>query len=330
MSNTVKLKSGESFSCAMDETILDAALRSGMFLPHSCKTGQCGTCAVRVEGSTVPIHSETYSLGGVDNTVLSCTRTARSDILVDCENLAILANYPVRTLPARIVSIDRHYNDVAIVKLRVPPSTHLKYISGQYLDLIVKDNVRRSYSIANSPRENGILELHIKKVEDGVLSTYFFSEAKENDLLRLNGPLGSFFLRPERCRHLILLATGTGIAPIKAMLEQLDQESETVSYDSLTVFWGGRHKRDFYWEPRFNRLNVRFYNVLSREFVEGYYRGYVQDALIEEGIPLVDATVYACGSLSMIESAKYQLVEHGLLPNRFYSDAFVSSAEDIR
>ena len=198
----------------MDETILEAAIRSGMYLPYSCKTGQCGTCAVRVEGSTIPIRSEAYSIEGDSNAVLSCTRTAGSNILVDCENLALLADYPAKTLPTRIVSIERHRNDVAIVELRVPPGTPLSFMPGQYIDLISK-GVRRSYSLANSPRSDGILELHIKKVDGGVLSNYFFNEAKENDLLRLHGPLGSFFLRPKRRTHLIFLATGTGIARLK-------------------------------------------------------------------------------------------------------------------
>ena len=238
----------------------------------------------------------------------------------------MLADYPAKTIPCRLDSISLSAEDVVEIQLRTPPSSPLKYLPGQYIDVIGKEGLRRSYSIANAPREDGKLTLHIRKVDAGAMSQYWFHEAKENDLLRLEGPLGSFCLRESVASNLILLATGTGIAPIKAILESLSISKAVNGYDKIFLYWGGRVVSDLYWHPRFHTLPFKFVPVLSREIPNQGFKGYVQGAVLDDGHDLSDSVVYACGSPAMIRTAQHDLIAAGLNKRNFYSDAFVSSS----
>jgi CDP-4-dehydro-6-deoxyglucose reductase len=209
----------------------------------------------------------------------------------------------------------------------VPPNNILNYLPGQYVNVIGAGGVRRSYSIANAPSADGQLELHIRAVAGGVMSDYWFSQAKIDDLVRINGPLGSFFLREAAGLDLVFLATGTGIAPIKAMIEALPQLAASKLPRSVTVVWGGRVQDDIYLDVAAIPGNHVFIPVLSRATSSwAGARGYVQQALLEVQPNLSKAAVYACGSDAMIHSARLAMFEAGLPSKRFYSDAFVSSA----
>lgn len=257
--------------------------------------------------------------------ILTCCRTTQTDVQLDIEDLGELGNIQTKTLPCRIDSLSLLSDDVIEVTLRTPPTSRLNYLPGQYLDVIGKDGLRRSYSIANAPRDDGKLTLQIRKVAGGEMSHYWFDEAKANDLLRLEGPLGTFCLRPSKTSHLLLLATGTGIAPIRAMLEHLAADPAQSSYSQISVYWGGRTEKDIYWAPSYASLPMRFVPVLSRSSDGPARKGYVQDAALADDLDLSDTVVYACGSEAMINSARSQLVKSGLNPRHFYSDAFVSS-----
>jgi CDP-4-dehydro-6-deoxyglucose reductase len=185
----------------------------------------------------------------------------------------------------------------------------------------------RSYSFANNPRRDNKIVFFIEKVLGGVLSDYWFQDAKVDDLLRLDGPYGTFCLRPDaKVSDLCLLATGTGIAPIKAILESLDADPEGHSFSSIKLFWGGRHQKDLFWRPRFENINVEFFPVLSRERLTPHHKRYVQDELLDNVAHLADTAVYACGSPSMVASAAEVLIASGLRRDRFFSDAFVSTS----
>jgi CDP-4-dehydro-6-deoxyglucose reductase len=215
-------------------------------------------------------------------------------------------------------------SDVVRVLLRLPPSSDFEFIPGQYIDIIRSNGIRRSYSLANASFEKKLLELHVKAVPGGVMSEYWFKEAKQNDLLRLHGPLGTFFLRKTAGLHLIFLATGTGIAPIKAILDSIPSLPRDLRPSSVTVVWGARHLNDHYLKMADTQGVHTYIPVLSRPS-EGWVgaRGYVQDVLLELKSDLRNAIVYACGSDAMVKSVRARLIQAGLPESHIFSDAFV-------
>ena len=326
----VKLSNGREFSASAGATLVDAALSGGITISHSCKTGRCSTCKCKVlEGETTALQTET----GLTDTekaqgwILSCVRTAHTDVMLEVEDLGNVVLPLSKTLPCRISSIERLATDVVRVMLRLPPTANFRSIPGQYIDVIGPGGARRSYSLANANTADKTLELHIRAVDGGVMSDYWFKQAKADDLLRFNGPLGTFFLRGLDQLHLVFLATGTGIAPVKAMLESLTHIAPKHAPQSVTVFWGGRTAEDLYFDPQVIPAYYRFVPVLSRS-AAGWagVSGYVQNALLATQPDLTRTAVYACGSDAMIRSAKASLLAAGLPETRFFADAFVPSA----
>ena len=250
---------------------------------------------------------------------------------LEIEDLGDIQFYPAKTFPCRIRSLECLSGEIIRITLKLPPNQKLNYLPGQYVDVIGKDGVRRSYSVANAPASDKSIELHIRRVSGGAMSRYWFNEARIDDLLRLNGPLGTFFLRDVSGLDLILLATGTGIAPIKAMLEGLAAGPLERLPRSICVYWGGRVQQDLYWDPAETGLALRYIPVLSRgDSSWTGARGYVQQTVLKSGTNLEQAVVYACGSPEMIDSARAQLTAAGVNGRRFYSDAFVSSSENLK
>lgn len=326
---TISLSNGAKFEASAGSSILNAAANSKITLPYSCKTGRCSTCKCRViDGSTRPLFDEIglpehEKAGGW---ILSCVRTAETDVLLEVDDLVGIELPASKTWPCRISEIKLLAPDVVQVLLRLPPMADFYFVPGQYVDVIGPNGIRRSYSLANAGLEEKTLELHIRAVQGGAMSEYWFKRAKPDDLLRLNGPLGTFFLRDMAGIDLIFLATGTGIAPVKAMLESMTNILPAQMPRSLTVLWGGRKPEDLYFDVTQIPVSHTYIPVLSRP-MEGWKgaKGYVQDVLLEKTSDLTNAAIYACGSESMIHSAKTRFVEAGLPAKRFYSDAFVSS-----
>ncbi len=329
----VTLINQKQFTAAPNESVLDAALRANIVLEHSCKTGRCGTCKSQVlSGSTEPLLDE-IALNAAELSsgwILTCARSAIDDVLLAVEDIGTEKLSTPRTFPCRIKSLEKLAPDVMRVMLRLPPQQTFDYRAGQYIDIIGPSGSRRSYSIANAPAVDKGIELHIRRVLGGAMSNYWFGEAKVNDLLRLHGPLGTFFLRDVADEELIFLATGTGMAPIKSLLESLSVQPAALKPASVNVFWGGRTREDLYWNPVESRLPHRFTPVLSRaESSWTGARGHVQQSVAAMGFDLSRVSVYACGSPAMIESAKTQLQDAGLATGRFHSDAFVSSSRSV-
>jgi CDP-4-dehydro-6-deoxyglucose reductase len=330
--HSISTSGGRFFEADDDESLLDAALRQGVVLGFSCRTGRCSSCKGRVRsGVTTAAHDE-LGLTAEDRTngyILTCVRQARGPVELEIADLGDVVLPEAKTLPCRIHSIERLGSDVMRVMLRLPPTSTLDFLPGQYIDVIAAEGLRRSYSVANAPRSDKQIELHIREVPDGAMSRYWFQQAKVNDLLRLRGPLGTFFLRGQSCKHLVLLATGTGIAPVKSILEGLTTAPANVQPHSVTVYWGGRYLEDLYLQPAgFEALpDFRFVPVLSR--ASGDWtgaRGYVQNVMLAQQPCLADTLVYACGSDLMIRDAQASLHSAGLPDRHFYSDAFVCSA----
>lgn len=324
----VKLANNIAFVSEPEKTVLDSAMSKGIFLEYSCKTGRCGACKAKVlQGETSILQEEQALLDGdvAAGFILTCCRSATTDLELDIEDCGDFFKCESKTLPCRVDSISKLAADVVCVVLRVPSNSALTYLAGQYIDVIAF-GVRRSYSIANAPHADGKVELHIRHVDEGFLSRYWFNESKVNDLLRLEGPLGTFSLRNLNSENIVFLATGTGIAPVKAMLEKLADAPEQLIGKRIYVYWGGRTVADFYWQPDFDCLPLKFVPVMSRaDAAWSGRRGYVQQAMLEDKPDLKKSVVYACGSGMMIQSAREELVENGLPSKNFYSDAFVSS-----
>lgn len=324
--SAVTLVNGTTFEAGLDETLLEAARRQGVVLEHSCRTGRCGVCKARV------LVGATRALGGEEalapdeaaqGFVLTCARAATSDLRLGIEDMGRLAGIQVKTLPARIDSLEQLAPDVQKVLLRLPPAGGFVYLPGQYIDVISLAGVRRSYSLASAPRPDGKLELHVRAVPGGVLSEYWFGAAKANDLLRFEGPFGTF-CRREKAAAAIFLVTGTGYAPARAMLQEL--AALPGGSGPVWLYWGGRTPPDLYDAVEFPGLDLHFVPVLSRAGTDwSGRRGHVQDAVLADHPDLAQAVVYACGSGAMIHSARECLLAAGLPPHNFYSDAFVAS-----
>ncbi len=328
----ISLPSGVNFTADDGISILNASLLASVLLPHTCKTGRCSTCKCKVIAGDTEALQEEVGLTAAekeDGWILSCVRTAVTDLSLDVEDLGGVVLPEVKTLPCRINSIDKLAPDVVRVLLRLPPSAGFSFIPGQYIDVIGPGGVRRSYSLANASFADKQLELHIRAVDGGAMSQYWFGPAKANDLLRLNGPLGTFFLRDVAGLDLVFLATGTGIAPVKAMLESMHDFAAEKQPRSVTVLWGGRTPQDLYFDVAAIPGRFNCVPVLSRADAQWTgARGHVQQALLAALPDLGQAAVYACGSDAMIRDAQTTLTAAGLPSSRFYSDAFVCSASN--
>lgn len=320
---SITLVNGKRFDALSDISILESARAAGLVLEHSCRTGRCGLCRATVRtGETRVIQAEVPGDALEAGDVLTCCRAAASDLVLEVADLGPLAGVEKRILPCKIASISFPTPSIAHVVLRLPPASHFHYLAGQHIDVIAK-GVKRSYSIANAPSPQGGIELYIRRFDGGVLSSYWFEEAAVGDLLRFEGPLGTYYLREEGHGPLIFLATGTGIAPVRAILEHA---ASIALQRPILLFWGNRAKEDFFWSPETQDGFVQFEPVLSRPAADwSGRRGYVQDALAAQGHDLADASIYACGSAEMVRSAEALLLNAGLPKNRFFADPFLVS-----
>ena len=230
MGFTVTLRpSGRTFATEGDETVLAAALRHGIGLPYGCKNGACGTCRSKLLDGTLAHKPHSASaLSATDEAkgyTLVCSAIPHSDLVIEARELTGFGDIPIRKMPARIAKIDRVAPDVAIVSVQLPASERLQFRAGQYMDFILKDGARRQYSMATAPHADELIQLHIRHTPGGVFTDRLFGlvepPVKERDILRIEAPLGTFFLREDDTRPIVLLAGGTGFAPIKAIAEHI-------------------------------------------------------------------------------------------------------------
>jgi len=327
---TVSLSDGSCFKAPIGQTILAGAKANGVHIEHSCKDGRCGVCKTKLLSGQVNEVGGSASLTEDERAqgfILTCSATPCSDLAVQAENLSRLQGIETKVLPCRIDSISLLDPTVISVVLRLPPNAGFNYLPGQYVDVLRPGGVRRSYSIASTPAElAGKIELLIRYYPGGVMSEYWFSKAKVNDLLRLEGPQGTFFLRDTSDTDVIFLATGTGIAPVKAMVSELVQAGEISTLRSCSVYFGCRTQSEMFfdatvWFPKW----VTFLAVYSREAVPDREPSYIQNQVASNKVIGPNTRVYACGSNAMIADAKKLMLERGLNEKNFYSDAFLAS-----
>jgi CDP-4-dehydro-6-deoxyglucose reductase len=323
----IELKHNKYFSCGEIDTILVGAQKENVNLNYSCKTGRCQSCKAKVISGTSITKVDEIGLSEEDKKngyILTCVRTPTSDVVLDLDDLSGYKLESIRTLPSKINRITKLSLDVIELELRIPPQSTFNYLPGQYVNFI-KGDYKRSYSVANYNKFSNLV-FFIKRYQHGLFSDYLFNEAKVNDLLRIEGPIGTFFLRHTDKKNIIFLATGTGIAPVKAILEEMNDDNTGRPNKNIFLFFGGRFSKDLIWKPEFSNINVNFIPVLSRsELGWDGLTGYVQNILLSKSINLSDSVVYACGSENMINDSHKILIRNGLSEDSFYSDAFVST-----
>lgn len=328
--------SGHEFTTEPGETVLAAALRSGVHLPYSCRSGMCGTCkGTLVAGAVEYGDYQPQALSDAEKArgqALFCRAVPLSDLTIQVREIAAAKDIRIRILPCRVIRLERLASDVMALFLMIPQNDRLQFLAGQYLDILLRDGKRRSFSLANAPHDDEFLQLHIRHVPNGLFSGHVFSALKEKDLLRFEGPFGNFFLREDSTRPVILMAGGTGFAPIKGILEHAFHTGVT---QPLHLFWGVRAKPDLYlhdlalgWEKQ--HANFRYTPVLSEPKAEDDWtgrRGWVHEAVVGEYPDLSAHEVYMSGPPPMINAAKQAFGAHGLPEDCLFYDSFESAVD---
>jgi CDP-4-dehydro-6-deoxyglucose reductase len=316
------------FQSGVSESVLDQALSYGVPATYSCKRGDCGQCAATlISGDIAAIDARRP--WALPDGVLLCNVRAVGDVAFAVPHFPELDSIPVRKTPCKIHGLTLLADNILEVVLRLPPAANFKFLPGQFIRLVNSSGVTRSYSLAAARQPDNLLRLHVGRVEGGSFSEYWFETARVGDLLQLEGPQGRFFLRTNQgSLETLFLATGTGIAPIYAILNDLAPET-LQRLGKISLYWGNRYHRDEYLSDRIVKLcaalDINYQPLYSREPTRSNSARHVQDAVAEKFTSLVDAVVFACGSSRMISGARERLAQIGLAPENFISDAFTAS-----
>jgi CDP-4-dehydro-6-deoxyglucose reductase len=329
--------SGHQFACEEGETVLGAAIRAGIGLPYGCKNGACGSCKGKVVEGTVEHKAHQQRALSADEEArgmsLFCCAVPQGDLVIEAREVAGSSEYPVRKMPTRVSAIHKAAPDVAVITLQLPANEALAYRAGQYVEFLLKDGKRRAYSIAVAPSFGGPLELHIRHLPGGVFTDHVFSNMKEREILRFEGPLGTFFLREDSDKPVILLASGTGFAPVKALVEHMIHLKST---RPVSLYWGGRRPQDLYMQELCEQWarelpHFRYIPVVSDALPEDQWQGrtgYVHQAVMQDFPDLSGFQVYACGAPVMVDAARKDYVEQCKLPaDEFFADAFTTEKD---
>jgi len=336
MTHTVTIRpSGHRIEVSGDETILTAALREGFNLPYGCRNGACGTCKGRVLSGAVDYGNvQAATLTEIERNAglaLFCCARPLGDVEIECREIGAARDIQVRKMPCRVQKMTLAAPDVMILQLRLPQNERMQYLAGQYLEFILKDGQRRSFSMANPPHADETIELHLRNY-GGEFSRHVFGAMKERDILRMEGPFGTFFLREDSTRPIVLVASGTGFAPIKSIVEHALHKQTT---RPMTLYWGGRRRADLYMNELPLRWaaehpGFRYVPVLSEPAPEDGWTGrtgLVHQAVMADLPDLSGCQVYACGNPLMVEAARTDFVAKCRLPaEEFFADAFTPAS----
>mgnify|MGYP000737153193 CR=1 FL=1 len=321
------------FEVQEDETLLEAALYQEIGLPYGCQSGGCGACRARIVSGEVEYDYDPPALSErekAEGYALLCQARPRSDLVIQVEELPDHHAIQVRNMPVRVERREQLCHDVMALWLRLPKGEAFEYLAGQYLDFLLRDGRRRSFSIANSPaefRRTGLLELHLRHVPEGSFTAHVFNEMTDRAMLRMEAPLGGFYLREDNERPIVFMAGGTGFAPIKSMIEHaLERKLDR----PMHLYWGVRARRDLYmsdlaeqWQAK--NPSLRFTPVLSEATEEDQWpgkRGLVHEAVAEDHPDMRDLDVYMSGPPVMIQAASKQFSSQGLPDGQLHYDSF--------
>ena len=335
--------SGRSFTADASETLLAAGIRQGIGLPYGCKDGACGSCKCKkLEGTVVHGAHQSKALSEEEEAqglILTCCATAQSDVVLESRQVTEAGAFPIKKMPVRVASLARKSDDVMVIQLQLPANDVMQFHAGQYIEFLLRDGSRRSYSMANAPHtlEAGApkVELHIRHMPGGKFTDPVFTTMKEKDILRAEGPYGSFFLREDSDKPMVLLASGTGFAPIKALIEHMQHQGIE---RPATLYWGGRRPADLYmhdWiEAQLAHMpQLRYVPVISNATLEDAWTGrtgFVHQAVLQDHPDLSGFQVYACGAPIVVESAQRDYAAAGLPAEEFFADSFTSEADKVK
>jgi len=328
--------SGLQFQVEKDEAVLAAALRQGYVLPYGCKNGACGTCKARIVAGAVDYGVyQPRALPDADRArgkALLCQAKPLSDLVIEARTIGATKGIEVKTLPCRVQRLQRLAEDVIVLHLKLPANEKLVYLAGQYLEFLLKDGSRRSFSMANAPHDAELLELHIRHVAGGQFTDHVFGKMKERDILRFEGPLGTFFLRQDSDKPIVFVASGTGFAPIKSIIEEALHKGIS---RPMTLYWGGRRPRDLYMhvlaQSWADAGKLKYVPVISDALAQDAWQGrigFVHRAAMEDFPDLSGHQVYACGVPVMVDAARNDFTTACRLPeDEFYADSFTTQAD---
>lgn len=335
MSETFQVQlqpTGHQFSAAADTSVLQSALNAELIMPYGCKDGACGSCKARVlEGTVDHGRSPETTLSATERAAgmaLMCCAQPRSDLSVECREVRRTTDIPVRKLPCRVQSLEKAADDVMVVTLKLPANDPFRFMAGQYVDFLLAGGKRRSFSMANAPHQNEAIELHIRNVEGGFFTSQVFGTMKERDILRIEGPLGGFYLR-DSAKPIVFLAGGTGFAPIQSIIEDMAHRGIR---RPVRLYVGSRNAAGLYRHALAQQWaaalpDFQYIPVLSDEAWDGR-TGFVHQAVIADLPDLSGYEVYACGAPAMIDAARKDFAEQcGLPADAFFSDAFTFAAD---
>ncbi|TMH93751.1 MAG: CDP-6-deoxy-delta-3,4-glucoseen reductase [Betaproteobacteria bacterium] len=318
-------------------TILQSALDAGLVLPYGCRDGACGSCKGKlVDGSIDYGRYSEKALTAQERAqgyALFCQAKPLSDVAIEAREVRKAGDIQVRKLPARVQKLERAADDAMIVYLKLPANERLMFLPGQYIDILLKDGTRRSFSMANAPHDDEYVQLHVRHVPGGAFTDHVFQTMKERDILRLEGPFGTFFLREESAKPIVLVASGTGFAPIKALIEAALRKGIP---RPMTLYWGARRPKDLYLDALPERWaaehsGFKYVPVISDALAEDRWdgrTGFVHRAVMEDLSDLSGHQVYACGVPIMVDSARRDFIQRCRLPeNEFFADSFTTAAD---
>jgi CDP-4-dehydro-6-deoxyglucose reductase len=328
--HTITLQaSGKHFRVESGETVLEGARRSGLALPYSCLAGVCGSCkATLIEGHCTYPRNPPTALNAAElarHQVLLCQAVPVSDLVVAAREVASVADMPRRLLTLKLVDKALLSDDVVRLTFLSARGERLRRLAGQYVDALLPDGRRRAFSIANAPHESDQIELHVRHVAGGAFTSYVFDRMETGALLRIEGPLGTFVPREDSERPMLMIAGGTGFAPIKALIEHFRHLG---TRRPMTLYWGARTSRDLYLRALPERWardapSFRFVPVLSdAEHAGTLRRGLVHEALLEDHPDLSPFDLYMSGPPTMIDAGRRAFVEAGLPEDRLFYDSF--------
>jgi len=323
--------SNKTIFCEADESILNAALHQGVQLAYGCRNGACGACRGKILAGRVRYQEAPLGLSEQEKQqgyALLCCAIAETDIEVECKEVASLNGIQPKIYPVRVELLERLAPDVMSMFLKLPSNEQMKFHAGQYIEFILQDGSRRAFSLANPPHMAQMLELHLRHVPGGVFTDYVFNQLKAKTIMRIEGPFGNFYLREEIPHPILMVAGGTGFAPIKAMIEDLLQHNKIQV--PIKLYWGARTQTDLYmhklaqaWAQHIPQL--QYIPVLSAADDDSEWqgrRGMVHQAVLQDIQDFANWQVYCCGAPPMVNACQTSFIAQGLKPEHFFSDAF--------
>jgi CDP-4-dehydro-6-deoxyglucose reductase, E3 len=324
--------SERAFEVQEGESVLTAALRQDLVLPYGCRNGACGSCKAKIVEGRVDYGVYQKKALTEDEKAqgkaLLCQARPLTDLVIEARTISAAKDILIKVLPCRVQKMERLADDVIVLYLKLPANERLQFLAGQYLEFLLRDGSRRSFSMGNAPHDDELIQLHVRHVAGGQFTDHVFGKMKERDILRFEGPLGTFFLREDSEKPIVFVASGTGFAPIKSIIEHALHKGIS---RPMTLYWGGRRPKDLYMDDLAKSWPITYVPVISDALAgDGWTgrTGFVHRAVMEDFPDLSGHQVYACGVPVMVDAARRDFTAQCRLPeDEFYADSFTTQAD---